>query len=240
MASKFITDILDIKIQSALNTSSAISNIAHPVVKGSLRENFIAEILKSLLPHHFGVGSGIVIDKWDRSSPQADIIIYDKRQIPPIIDSETNGVYPIDSVHRVIEIKSNLIKTDVNQVLNLAWSLHPNNPNGLKIAVSGNLDGGLATYPLVSCFAYQSSLASLPNIANDWMEAVQMVDLGNVMFCVPGRGLYTNPNNTGYQLGLPGNIQDAVLIRLYISMFLHFLESSVSSRNNCSLLDWLM
>lgn len=240
MASKFLTDILDNKIQSALSTSSAISNIAHPVVKGSLRENFIAEILKSIIPHHFGVGSGIIIDKWDRSSPQADIIIYDKRQIPPIIDSETNGVFPIDSVHRVIEVKSNLTKTDVHQVLNLAWSLHPNNPNGLKIAISGTLDGGQATYPLVSCFAYQSSLASLPVVADEWMNIVQMVNLGNVMFCVPGRGLYTNTSNNGYQIGLPGNLKDAVLIRHYMSMFLHFLESSASSRNNCSLLDWLM
>lgn len=240
MPSKFLTSVLENKITSALQTSDAISQIAHPVVKGSLRENFIAEILRSILPYHFGVGSGIIIDKWDRSSPQADIIIYDKRQIPPVVDSETNGVYPIDSVHRVIEIKSSLVNTDVNQVLNLAWALHPNNPDGLKVAVSGNLDQGLATYPLVSAFAYQSNLASLPKVADEWIEQRKMVDIGNVMFCIPKRGLFMNAGSKGYTLGLPGDISDSELIRHYLSMFLHFIEDSAASRKNCSLLDWLM
>ncbi|CAI8702456.1 DUF6602 domain-containing protein [Kosakonia quasisacchari] len=240
MPSKFLTNILENKILSALQTSSVIGEIAHPVVKGSLRESFIAEILKSILPHHFGVGSGIIIDKWDKSSPQADIIIYDKRQIPPVIDSETNGVFPIDSVHRVIEIKSNLTSTDVNQVLNMAWALHPDNTQGLKIAVPGKLENGYATYPLVSCFAYQSSIASLPSIADEWIDKIKITNLGNVMFCIPKRGLYTNPSNEGYQLGLPGSIKDSELIRHYLSMFLHFIEDSADSRKQCSILDWLM
>lgn len=240
MPSKFLTDILENKILSALQTSNAIGRIVHPGVKGNLRENFIAEILKSILPHHFGVGSGIIIDKWDRSSPQADIIIYDKRQIPPVIDSETNGVFPIDSVHRVIEIKSNLTATDVNQVLNMAWALHPANTQGLKIAVAGNLENGYASYPLVSCFAYKSSLSSLPSVAERWIDTIKMTDLGNVMFCIPQRGLYTNSSNNGYRLGLPGNIEDSELIRHYLSMFLHFIEDSADSRKNCSILDWLM
>lgn len=240
MPSKFLTDVLENKIINALQTSKAISDIAHPVVKGSLRENFIADILRSVLPLHFGVGSGIIIDKWDKSSPQADIIIYDKRQIPPIVDSETNGVYPMDSVHRVIEIKSNLTKTDVNQTLNLAWSLHPDNTEGLKIAVGGNLENGLATYPLVSCFAYQSSLASLQNVADEWIATRKMESIGNVMFCIPHRGLYTKNGQESYKLGLPGNISEATLIRHYLSMFLHFIEDSAASRKNCSLLDWLM
>lgn len=239
MASLFLIDILENKISSALNTSSAISNIAHPVVKGNLRENFIAEILKSLLPHHYGVGSGIIIDKWDRSSPQADIIIYDKRQIPPIIDSETNGVFPIDSVHRVIEVKSNLIKQDVDQVLKMSWALNPNNSAGLKITNPGNLEEGKAYYPLVSCFAYQSGLASLTEVAKECIETLKMTNIGNVMFCIPKRGLYVN-DKEGYKLGLPGDIKDSELIRHYLSMFLHSLEDSTISRKNCSILDWLM
>lgn len=240
MPSQFLIDVLENKITNALQTSDAISKIAHPVVKGTLRENFIADLLRSILPHHFGVGSGIVVDKWDRSSPQADIIIYDKRQLSPIVNSETNGVFPIDSVHRVIEIKSSLSKADVNQVLNLAWALHPSNVDGLKIAVSGNLDDGRAVYPLVSCFAYQSSLASLPAVANSWVEHRKMNGIGNVMFCIPKRGLYTNQTPEGFKLGLPGDLSDAQLIRLYLSMFLHFIESSAASRKSCSILDWLM
>jgi hypothetical protein len=42
-----------------------------------------------------------------------DIIIYDKRVLPPLIKNQNLGLYPIESVLAIIEVKSNLRKQDL-------------------------------------------------------------------------------------------------------------------------------
>ena len=189
MPSQFLKTILHNKIQQAYDNAEAVSDISHTTVKGTFRESFLVPIIQSLLPSHFGVGSGQVVDKWDRFSPQADIIIYDKRKIPPIIEQNGLGVYFIDSVHRAIEIKSDLNTDGMHQTLNLAWSLHPDNQQGLKTAKKGNLEDGKSNYPVVSCFSYKQSITNLDNALSKWNVTE---NIPSVMFCLPDTGLYMN------------------------------------------------
>ncbi|UFH67314.1 DUF6602 domain-containing protein [Morganella morganii] len=236
MPSQFLKTILNNKIQQAYDNAEAVSAISHTTVKGTFRESFLIPIIESLLPSHFGIGSGQIVDKWDRFSPQADIIIYDKRKIPPIIEQNGLGIYFIDSVHRAIEIKSDLNTEGMHQTLKLAWSLHPSNPQGLKTAKKGNLEGGKSNYPMVSCFSYKQSITDLDNALSKW--GVSEI-IPRVMFCLPDTGFYINSSEPKKFIKIPTkNKIDTTAA--YLTLFLNCIEEESASRGDYSLLEWLL
>ncbi|MGV3346697.1 DUF6602 domain-containing protein [Enterobacteriaceae bacterium LUAb1] len=236
MPSQFLKTILHNKIQQTYDNAEAVSDISHTTVKGTFRESFLIPIIKSLLPSHFGIGSGQIVDKWDRFSPQADIIIYDKRKIPPIIEQNGLGVYFIDSVHRAIEIKSDLNTEGMHQTLNLAWSLHPDNPQGLKTAKKGNLEDGKSNYPMVSCFSYKQSITDLDNALSKWGVTE---NIPSVMFCLPDTGFYMySPQSKKYnKFPANGKVETTAT---YLTLFLNCIEDEAASRGDYSLLEWLL
>lgn len=237
MPSEFLTKILHNKIKQAYENADSVSDISHNTVKGTFREGFLVPIIQSLLPPHFGIGSGQIVDKWDRFSPQADIIIYDKRKIPPVIEQNGLGVYFIDSVHRVIEVKSDLDTKGVHQTLNLAWALHPDNINGLKTAKPGKLEGEKTNYPFVSCFSYDQSITDLNNALSKWENPGE---ISNVLFCLPKTGLYNYVPDEGEFKKLPFGDGRVETTAVYLAFFLNFLEEEAASRGDFSLLEWML
>lgn len=236
MSSQFLKTILRNKIQQAYDNAEAVSKISHTTVKGAFRESFLVPIIRSLLPSHFGIGSGQIVDKWDRFSPQADIIIYDKRKIPPIIEENGLGIYFIDSVHRAIEIKSNLNTDGMHQTLNLAWSLHPDNPLGLKTAKKGKLVDGKSNYPLVSCFSYKQSITDLDKALSKW-DVTE--NIPSVMFCLPDTGfyMYCSQSKKYNKLIANGKVDTTAT---YLTLFLNCIEDEAASRGDYSLFEWLL
>lgn len=115
------------------------------------------------MPQHFGVGSGVVEDYKGRQSKQTDIIIYDKRLMQPVLLAGDRGIFPIDSVLCVIEVKSELKASHYKDIVEAARYFYPiseENPKGLHIVRPGELvsEEGQpqAIYPLFSVFAYRS------------------------------------------------------------------------------------
>lgn len=92
------------------------SVIEHPVEKGGFREYFISDLIRPLIPPHFGIGNGIIMDKYGHQSPQIDVLIYDKRNLQPIFEADNRGIYPIDAVIAVIEIKTIITSTDIRNL----------------------------------------------------------------------------------------------------------------------------
>lgn len=146
------------RIRELWDLYSAIGNVEHRGEKGMLRELVLRRLLVSILPPHFGVGTGVIVDKWQRQSSQVDLIVYDRRFLPALLNENERGIFPIDIVLRVMEVKSILDKDGIHQTLDLAWQLNPGNPTGLKMAAAGKLAGGEMNYPLVGCFAYTSKI----------------------------------------------------------------------------------
>jgi len=103
---KNTSNIMKILIEKA----KGISDIHHKGIKGRLRELFITEILNSFLTVQFGIGTGSIINQKGVQSNQTDIIIYDKRILPPFIKEKNLAVYPAESVIATIEVKSVLDK----------------------------------------------------------------------------------------------------------------------------------
>ncbi|MCC7305277.1 MAG: hypothetical protein IT558_03345 [Alphaproteobacteria bacterium] len=93
----------------------------HPAEKGNANENHFACFLKEFLPKKYKVGTGFieaVSNQEERLiSAQTDIILYDDLENSPLYISDHWGIFPIEIVHAVIEVKTTLKKgiCDSNQ-----------------------------------------------------------------------------------------------------------------------------
>jgi hypothetical protein len=83
-------------------------DLPHEGEKGGIRERRVADFLKSILPHCFGIGSGHIIDTLGNTSGQIDIVIYNALDGIRLPIDEYYSLFPCESVHAVIEIKSTL------------------------------------------------------------------------------------------------------------------------------------
>ncbi|MBN1188006.1 MAG: hypothetical protein JXB49_37370 [Bacteroidales bacterium] len=104
----------------------SLSRLDHKLTKGELIELFVTEVLSLFLTEQFGIGTGIIINQAGKQSNQNDIIIYDKRILPPFIKQKNIGVYPVESVLGVIEVKSKLTKTAITETENKFMYLRNN------------------------------------------------------------------------------------------------------------------
>jgi hypothetical protein len=101
------------KVHYLSRRADAITKMKPEHEKGYFREHFIHEIMEEMLPFHLGVGSGIIVaktkkDSEERKTSQCDVIIYDKRILPPFIVNTKNSIFPFQSVIAIFEIKTGI------------------------------------------------------------------------------------------------------------------------------------
>lgn len=88
--------------------------LPHEGLKGSENEKALAEVIRAFLPSRYGVeDNALVIDRHGNFSRQCDIVIYDDVQFPKYL----RKVYPVETVHAVIEVKTQLTKQQVDGAL---------------------------------------------------------------------------------------------------------------------------
>ncbi len=177
----------DSRAKDALELFETTSDIEHSGEKGMLRELVVRRLLLTVLPPHIGIGTGVIIDAWDRQSKQTDLILFDRRRIPPPLLEEGWGIFPIDAVLRAIEVKSTLDQEGFERAFEAAWLLQPDNAQGLKIAAYGKLTGGRMNYPVSALFAYDGPIALLPGA----LDRVPLEQRGAIKgICIARHGLY--------------------------------------------------
>ena len=106
---------ISVIIGNLIRDVNSITDLNHPGIKGTLVESFNKNILGSFLTSQFGIGYGVIVNHLDVQSDQTDIIIYDKRILPPFIIAGDLGAYPIESVVATIEVKMKLDKPKLLQ-----------------------------------------------------------------------------------------------------------------------------
>ncbi len=99
-----------------LNPGAPLFNrrLPHEGLKGSENEKALAEVIRAFLPSRYGVeDNALVIDRHGNSSRQCDIVIFDDVQCPKYL----RKVYPVETIHAVIEVKTQLAKQQVDGAL---------------------------------------------------------------------------------------------------------------------------
>src|SRR6476659_5889875 len=60
-------------IRTAVEKAKGAKSIPHKGLRGRVREIFVGDLLKPLLPPTFGVGTGLIIDSKGASSAECDV-----------------------------------------------------------------------------------------------------------------------------------------------------------------------
>jgi hypothetical protein len=133
------------EINSILEFSNSARNIQHASLKGNLREILFSNFLNKYLPNNYNVGRGIIIDHMGNQSSETDLLIYNAHEIPSFLYGFNKGLYPIECVKYVLEIKSlsnkNEIQTTINKFnkLKKLKSLNNSTPITVYYAYKTNL-----------------------------------------------------------------------------------------------------
>lgn len=235
-----LRDVVLTRIRHMKRLYRLSGGVRHDGEKGAFREFFVAELLRPMLPDHFGLGSGVVVEKSGRQSPQVDIVIYDRRLLPPVMLAGDRGIYPIDSVLAVCEVKSRLMAKHYGQILNAAGYFRPpagspnGHPDGLAIATPFKNEGG-GFWPLFAVFAYQSTAKtkSEPERLREKMRMPE--DAGTVqLITVLDRGLWVD-----FGQGLQEESDKSNVGPLFLVHLLNRLEDTAQNRGSFRLQDWI-
>ena len=174
----------------------SVGGVQHDGEKGAFREFFLSAFIRPLLPHHFGVGAGIIVDAYGRQSKQTDLIIYDRRQQPPVFLAGDRGVFPIDGVLAAVEVKSCVRASDYSKAADAARRLSgaPDDDEVLRITPDGESHTS-TTYPLCALFAYRSDADKDESVRLEeqcasgrrWLRAIG----------VDAKGVWITPDDNG-------------------------------------------
>jgi hypothetical protein len=169
---KLLRDRLLADIDRCLAEARNCSQLAHPGLVGKVRQILIEALLVPLLPDGFRIGTGKVTNSNGYLSAETDVIIYDRRSVPPVLYDEKHGLFPIESVYYVIEVKSTLGAAELEKSIQ----------NGIKLR---SLTG---RQPHSALFAFASDLKE----GKDSDRFIQRqkdlhVPLPVNIFCVAGR-----------------------------------------------------
>lgn len=85
--------------------------LIHPGEYGKYREESCKQLIRLMLNRNLSLSDGFVITADDQITTQCDIIIYNS-SISPIIADDISRMFPAEEVRAIVEIKSNLSKTE--------------------------------------------------------------------------------------------------------------------------------
>lgn len=144
-------NLFDGRIDALRVESESLCKVNHPGTKGSLREALVNKLLSGLLHPDFNQKEGICIDRLGAQSKQSDIVIFDRSVVPPLYIQESSFI-PLDSVSDIIEVKTNLNRSDIEDCYKKAECLY-------KMQTVGY-------FPRFHIFAFSSSIDKKERIAD--------------------------------------------------------------------------
>lgn len=152
--------------------------INHSLTKGEEREDPLIEFLQTNLPKTYSVVKGEVVDKYNDSSPQMDIMIYDNSRNIPFY-SGGHYILPAEALLASIEIKSKLTQEEARKIIKSVSTLKGLKPFGQLPDISKKQrpsEEKVTCRYFYSVFAYDTDLAE-----TDWakseMERIKRVAL---------------------------------------------------------------
>lgn len=178
-----IQELIQSQIQILLERSKSVECLEHNLTKGALREKYLIEFFRGLIPEAFSITSGVVCDAKGRNSSQLDFIIKDSKTLPTLLIMENVSVVPVESVHLLAEIKTTLRSKDLEQVKASRYSF-----NMLELAtVSDNVQDKVKIPTVILAFNNEVSKETLKS----WM-----VENGDIVsICVVGDFCLSKVNN---------------------------------------------
>ncbi|WP_192560254.1 DUF6602 domain-containing protein [Pseudomonas allokribbensis] len=184
MYSKYFEYITD-KVAAAKREADILAaQLNHHGLAGQIREIALRNCVVPFLTHSFHCGSGKVIDTAEKISDQLDLVVYQRKTAPPIMFASELGLFPIECVKYVFEVKSTLNASEVKDAIKKFQSLHE--LRSYPRMVSGETVYG--ENPITVLFAFSS------DISGSEIERYLKYDSGEIpqasVICVLGKGYW--------------------------------------------------
>lgn len=113
MTTKHFDYIADRVASAKRNADSLSAGIGHHGIEGEIREIAARDCIAPFLTQSYQCGTGKVIDSLQNLSDQIDLVVFHKKVAPPILIGRELGLYPVECVRYVFEIKSTLTAAEV-------------------------------------------------------------------------------------------------------------------------------
>jgi hypothetical protein len=104
-------------IQYAIREAENAAHVNHPGLTGLIRELVASQIFAHIMPGGFEIGKGKLIDRNGKLSSEGDLLVYNHSILPPIMYSERDGIYPIESSYYAFEIKSQSTASNIQDAI---------------------------------------------------------------------------------------------------------------------------
>jgi hypothetical protein len=111
-----IYEIIKARLQGMMALYEESSHVQHSATKGSLREKYLIDFFRELIPAKYAIEGGFICDLMGNNTLQLDFILADTSEIP-LVALGTNVAYiPVEAALAAIEIKSTLRTSDLDQI----------------------------------------------------------------------------------------------------------------------------
>ncbi|PSU69785.1 hypothetical protein C9J22_12970 [Photobacterium phosphoreum] len=232
-------ELLRAKIKGAIEEAKAASAISHNGLKGTVLEILISKLFKPLLPSDISIGTGQILDQYtNKLSNQIDIILYDKSILPPILFDGITGIFPIESVLYVIEVKTTLSKKEITNAHKSAKALRNfNYLPGMKNHL-GN-DKNHEIEPIVNAiFALKSDLSS--DEAKRYVNVYSGEKPYLSHICVAEKGYWFNNGYHWYNVDTVDDYDDYDEILSFIGRIMNSYKDIATSRRTPKLGNYII
>ncbi len=172
-------DVVEARVQMALDSARAAAAYNHLGLRGRAREIFVTDMLTPMLAPTMGICSGVVIDGSDRQSGQTDVVVFDKRVVPPLLLETGNGIIPCESVLFAIEVKSELNSEELKKSIQWSRTL-----KGLAFHRGVAFMGSVSSVPC-AVFAFGTDLAEGRTMEDEAARLHSAVSAANAPGAVP-------------------------------------------------------
>jgi hypothetical protein len=177
-------------VRGLVEHATTMGNLQHKLSQGELKELGVSDVLKRFLTSQFEVGTGIVVNQSGHQSHQTDIVIYDNRIIPPVVEKNGRGVYPVESVVATVSIRTELDTGGLLEAEEAAKHLSENVFAGYPPGYS----------PLHAVFGFSGGIGGLSSqeTGGVWLHE-HIRSLFNI--CIAGRYCWANVGKKGWTIG---------------------------------------
>ncbi|THU04608.1 hypothetical protein E9531_04305 [Lampropedia puyangensis] len=226
MATKHFEYIANKIAAAKHNADSLCSNIGHRGMEGEIRELAVRECVEPFLTQSFSCGTGKVIDTYQSISDQIDLVVYHRKVAPPILISKDLGLFPVECVRYVFEIKSTLTATELKDANKKFRSIR-NLKSFPKVDAKGNkTNGGL---PATVLFAFGSDIDGseveryMKHTKDDWPPCT--------VLCVIGKGywVFDTPTQKWHGVDTSNSTIENVEFSMFITGFMNTLAAEETS-----------
>lgn len=153
-----------------------MGSVKHNPTVGALREEYLLEFFRELVPDSVSITSGFIVDATGNISPQLDLIVIQKSSLPLITMKDGLSIVPVESAILVVEIKSTLITEDLKQV-------EAQNDSLSKLQLTIEIENSKFIIPTM-VLAYNTNIAE--KTIKDWTKQ----NCNTVAFCILKKNSY--------------------------------------------------